>query len=153
MSSSLRHPALASAVFYRDPVAALDWLERAFGFERSMIITDSDGRLAHAEMTFGDSYLMVGAEWADYIASPEAVGGKNTQTVHVQLTDGIDAHCERARAAGAVILQEPQDEFYGDRTYRARDPERHVWTFGQTVRHVSREEAEAASNLKIEGWR
>jgi hypothetical protein len=44
------------------------------------------------------------------------------------------------------------DQFYGDRTYRARDPEGHVWTFGQTVRHVSREEAEKESGLKIEGW-
>jgi uncharacterized glyoxalase superfamily protein PhnB len=50
-----------------------------------------------------------------------------------------------------VILQEPTDQFYGDRTYRARDPEGHVWTFGQTVRHVSGEEAEKESGLKIEG--
>jgi hypothetical protein len=49
-----------------------------------------------------------------------------------------------------VILQEPSDQFYGDRTYQARDPERHVWTFGQTVRRVSREEAERSSGLKIE---
>ena len=51
-----------------------------------------------------------------------------------------------------MILQEPTDQFYGDRTYRARDPEGHVWTFGQTVRHVSREEAEKESGLKIGGW-
>lgn len=57
-----------------------------------------------------------------------------------------------APAAGATILTEPEDQFYGDRTYRARDPEGHVWTFAQTVRRVSREEAEAASGLKIEGW-
>jgi uncharacterized glyoxalase superfamily protein PhnB len=153
MNSPRPQPALASAVFYRDPLAALDWLERAFGFTRGMVITDAAGHLAHAELRFGDSYLMIGAEWADYIASPASVGGKNTQCVHVQLTDDIDAHCARARAAGAVIVQEPKDEFYGDRTYRARDPEQHVWTFGQTVRAVSREEAEAASGLTIEGWR
>jgi len=50
-----------------------------------------------------------------------------------------------------VILQEPTDQLYGDRTYRARDPEGHVWTFGQTVRR-SREEAEEASGLTIQGW-
>jgi hypothetical protein len=44
------------------------------------------------------------------------------------------------------------DQFYGDRTYRARDPEGHVWTFAQTVRHVSREEAEKESGRKIDGW-
>jgi uncharacterized glyoxalase superfamily protein PhnB len=147
-----RRPSLGSGVFYRDPWAALDWLEKAFGFERSMVISDQDGRLAHAEMRFGDGYIMVGSEWAEFIASPASVGGKNTQSIHAQLQDGIDAHCERARAAGAAILQEPADQFYGDRTYRARDLEGHVWTFAQTVRYVSRQEAERASGLKIEGW-
>lgn len=60
---------------------------------------------------------------------------------------------ERAKSVGAEILQTPKDEFYGDRTYRARDPEGHVWTFGQTVNDVSREEAEQASGLTTEGWR
>jgi uncharacterized glyoxalase superfamily protein PhnB len=149
-----RRPALTAGVFYENPCAALDWLEKAFGFERSMIIADKDGKLAHSEMRFGDSLLYVGSEWAEFIASPGSVGGRNTQMVHVHLADGIDAHCSRARAAGAVILQEPIDQFYGDRTYRTRDPEGHVWTFGQIVRLVSREEAETASGLKIkaEGW-
>ena len=152
MEDPFRRPSFGSAVSYRDPWAALDWLEKAFGFERSMVITDKDGRLAHSEMKFGDGYLMVGSEWADFVASPASVGGKNTQSIHVQLQDGIDAHCERARAAGAAILMEPADQFYGDRTYRARDLEGHVWTFAQTVRSVTREEAERASGLKIEGW-
>jgi uncharacterized glyoxalase superfamily protein PhnB len=152
MEDAFRRPSFGSAVSYRDPRAALDWIEKAFGFERSMVITDKDGRLAHSEMKFGDGYLMVGSEWADFVASPASVGGKNTQSIHVQLQDGIDTHCERARAAGAAILMEPADQFYGDRTYRARDLEGHVWTFAQTVRSVTREEAERASGLKIEGW-
>jgi uncharacterized glyoxalase superfamily protein PhnB len=99
-----------------------------------------------------DGYIMVGSEWADFIASPASVGGKNTQTIHVHLNEGIDAHCERARAAGATIIREPADQFYGDRSYMAKDPEGHVWSFAQTVRYVTREEAEKASRLKIEGW-
>jgi uncharacterized glyoxalase superfamily protein PhnB len=152
MRDPFRRPSLAAAVFYRDPWSALDWLEKAFGFERSMVISEKDGGFGHAEMRFGEGYIMVGSEWADFVASPVSVGGKNTQSIHVQLSDGIDAHCERAKAAGAEILTAPTDQFYGDRTYRARDPEGHVWTFAQTVRHVSREEAERASGLKIEGW-
>jgi uncharacterized glyoxalase superfamily protein PhnB len=70
----------------------------------------------------------------------------------VQLRDGIDAHCARAHAAGAVITREPEDQFSGDRVYAARDPEGHVWSFGQTLRQVSREEAEQATGLKIDGW-
>ncbi|CAG9176177.1 hypothetical protein LMG23992_03146 [Cupriavidus laharis] len=152
MEDPFRRTTLGAAVFYKEPLGALDWLEKAFGFTRTMVITDDQGRLAHAEMRFGDSYLMVGSEWADYTASPASVNGKNTQSIHVHLEDGLDAHCERARAAGAVIVREPEDQFYGDRVYTARDPEGHVWTFGQTVRRVSREEAEQASGLKIEGW-
>jgi uncharacterized glyoxalase superfamily protein PhnB len=71
---------------------------------------------------------------------------------HVHHYRGLDAQCERARAAGAVILMEPADQFYGDRTYMARDPEGHAWSFAQTVRYVTREEAEKASGLKIDGW-
>jgi len=142
------------SVNYRDPNAALDWLERVFGFERFMVLSDDQGRVAHAEMSFqGRGQVMVGGDdWADYVASPAATGGRNTQRVHVLMADGLDAHCERARAAGAEILREPEDQFYGDRTYVARDLEGHVWAFAQPIRKVGREEAEAASGLKIEGW-
>jgi uncharacterized glyoxalase superfamily protein PhnB len=144
---------LVSAVFYQDPLTALDWLEQAFGFERSMVITDADGSLAHAEMKYAGGYLMVGGlGWSDFPASPKGLGGKTTQTVHVQLTDGLDVHCAHARGAGAVILREPSDEFYGDRVYSARDPEGHVWTFAQTVRAVSVADMEQATGLKIKVW-
>jgi uncharacterized glyoxalase superfamily protein PhnB len=56
----LRRPSLGSAVFYKDPFAAVDWLEKAFGFERTMLITDAEGRLGHCEMTCGDGYIMLG---------------------------------------------------------------------------------------------
>jgi len=99
---------------------------------------------------FDDSRVYVGAAWAAFIASPASLEGKNTQTIYVHLKDGIDAHCANPRTAGAMILQEPTDQFYGDRTYRARDPEGHVWTFKQTGRRVSRAQAEQESGLKIE---
>ncbi|ASL45796.1 hypothetical protein bAD24_III00270 [Burkholderia sp. AD24] len=152
MSGSFERPSLGASVYYKDAFAALDWLEKAFGFERQMVITDNDGQLAHSEMRFGDSYVMICREWSEDAASPASIGGKNTQSVHVQLRDGIDEHCARACAAGAVITRELADQFYGDRVYVARDPEGHVWSFGQTVRAVSREEAERESGLKIEGW-
>jgi uncharacterized glyoxalase superfamily protein PhnB len=145
-----------SALIYQDPLAALKWLERAFGFETSMLIMGRSGVYRadefHAEMRFGDGVVMVGGEWTKGYKSPKSARGIMTQTVHVHLDEDIDAHCERARAAGATILAEPSDQFYGDRTYRAADLEGHIWSFGQTVRQVSREEAETASGLKIEGW-
>ncbi|AZO56587.1 MULTISPECIES: VOC family protein [unclassified Mesorhizobium] len=147
-----KHPVLGSGVFYRDPRAALNWLEAAFGFEPSMVVSDTGGKLMHAEMRFGDGCIIVDSEWADHVASPASVGGKNTQSVYIRLKDGLDAHCEQARAAGAAIIQEPADQFYGERQYRARDPEGHVWTFTQPIRSVSREEAERLGGLRIEGW-
>ena len=142
-----------SALFYQDPKAALAWLEKAFGFELVMLLEDADGAVAHSQMEFGDSYIMVGQEWSDDHKSPRSIGGKNTQTVHIQIDGDLDAHCERARSAGAEIIAEPETQFYGDRTYRCRDLEGHIWTVSQTVASVSREEAEAASGLKITGWR
>ena len=136
MSDEPAPPYLAAAVFYQDPKAALVWLEEAFGFEPSMVILDQQGELAHAEMRFGQSLLMVGSEWSERHRSPRSVAGTNTQTVHVQLTSGLDAHCEGARKAGAVILADPENQFYGDRTYRALDPEGHIWTFAQTVEEM-----------------
>ena len=103
-------------------------------------------------MRFGDCTIIVDSEWSDYVASPASVSGKNTQSVYVRLKDGLDAHCEQARAAGADIIQEPMDQFYGERQYRARHPEGHVWTFTQPIRCVSREEAERLSGLSIDGW-
>jgi uncharacterized glyoxalase superfamily protein PhnB len=145
--------ALTSALCYRDPKAALKFLEAAFGFDLAMLIEDAEGNLAHAEMKFGDSLIMVGTEWTDKHKSPASIDGFNTQTVHIHLEGDIDAHCERARAAGAEILMEPADQFYGDRTYRCRDPEGHFWTVGAPVRTVTQDEAEAESGLKVvEGW-
>lgn len=145
-------PALISAVFYRDPRAALRFLEDAFGFELFMLIEDGEGNLVHSEMRFGNAAIMIGTEWSDDYKSPASIGGKVTQAVHIHIQTDVDAHCERARAAGMEIVMAPATQFYGDRTYRARDPEGHIWTVAQTVAAVSREEAEAATGLKIEGW-
>lgn len=103
-------------------------------------------------MSFGDGYVMVGQEWSDDYRSPASLGGRNTQAVSILIDADLDAHCERARAAGAEIVAPPETQFYGDRTYRCRDPEGHIWTVSQTVMQVTREEAEAASGLKITGW-
>ncbi len=141
-----------SALFYQDPKAALAWLEKVFGFELAMLLEDAEGNLVHSQMTFGDGYVMIGQEWSADHKSPKSVGGKNTQTVSIEIETDIDAHFERAKAAGAVIDAAPETQFYGDRTYRCRDLEGHIWTVSQNVKTVSREEAEAMTGLKITGW-
>jgi len=143
---------LISALSYKDPRAALAWLEKAFGFEITMLIEDGEGNIAHSEMRFGNSAVMVGSEWSADHKSPKSLGAKNTQSIHIQIETDVDAHCEHARAAGAEITVEPANQFYGARSYRCRDLEGHIWTVGQTVATVSREEAEKVSGLKITGW-
>lgn len=151
--STWQQPTFGSAVFYRDPFAALDWLEKAFGFKRQFIVTTPDGKLAHAEMRFGEGFVMIGGGWPGMpYASPADAQGKNTQTVHVLIKSDIDEHYQHALAAGAKVVREIADQFYGDRVYVVSDPEGHVWSFGQPVRKVTREEAEQASGMKIEGW-
>jgi len=150
MSEYDRPKGLSSAVCYVDPKKAYRWLEEAFGFEPLMVLLDENDNIAHSEMKYGESVVMVGNEWSDDHRSPKNISGKNTQTVHVQLArgDDIDAHCERARKAGAEILQEPSTQFYGDRTYRARDGEGHIWTFAVTVQETTPEDWERETGLK-----
>ena len=150
MSDDVYRPkGLSSALCYQDPKTIYRWLEDAFGFEPLFVLLDADGNLGHSEMTYGDSVVMVGSEWSADHKSPKSIGGTNTQTVHVQLAEGddIDAHCEQARKAGAVIEGEPETQFYGDRTYRARDPEGHLWTFGVTMQKMKPEEWDAAGGF------
>ena len=149
MPDLYRPKGLSSALCYQDPKAAYRWLEDAFGFEPFFVILDADGNLAHSEMIYGESIIMIGNEWSSDHKSPKGTGGKNTQTVHVQLAVGedIDAHCQQARGAGADILQEPETQFYGDRAYRAKDPEGHIWTFGVTVQRKTPAEWDQASGL------
>jgi uncharacterized glyoxalase superfamily protein PhnB len=143
-------------VFYKDPMAALKWLEAAFGFETSLLVTDDAGRVGHAEMKYGDGHIGVGEEWgaAELIGpakmrSPSSLEGQGTQFVRIQLESGIDEHCAKAEEAGARITQRPADQFYGARVYRALDPEGHVWNFDQTIAEMSLADMEKASGLTL----
>ncbi len=143
-------PRIVPSLFYEDPVAALDFLEAAFGFEISMRITDDTGRIVHAEMIHGDGRIMLGqVGWAPFAKAPTQLDGANTQGVHLEVAD-VGAHCAQARKAGAEILMEPADQFYGDRTYRAVDCGGHHWSFSQHIRDVSVEEMKAATGLTID---
>jgi uncharacterized glyoxalase superfamily protein PhnB len=147
--------AVTPTVFYQRPKDALRWLETAFGFETNILVTDSEGNVAHAEMTAGGAEIGVGGEWSGEelggarMLSPRTAGGVCTQFIWITLPSDIDGHCERARSAGATIAQDPADQFYGDRTYRALDLEGHVWCFRQRVRAVSDAEMEAATGLTV----
>lgn len=147
---------LIPTLYYRDPIAAIRWLEQAFGFELNSLVTDAAGRLGHSEMSYRGAVLAVHAEFASeallgpaQMKSPASMACGNSQFVRVAVEGDVDAHCERARKAGARITQEPLNEFYGERIYRALDLEGHVWVFTQPLAEVSIAEMEEATGLKF----
>ena len=126
-------PRLAPHLFYNDVGAALDWLEKAFGFKVRNRIVDKTGVVVHGELEIADALVMLGltAEHAHW-ESPLSFGGKATQRLFIYIED-VDAHFQRARAAGAYIHMEPTDQWHGDRVYEAVDPEGHRWKFAQPI--------------------
>jgi uncharacterized glyoxalase superfamily protein PhnB len=118
---------------YRDAVAAIDWLEKAFGFQRRTVVPNPDGTIAHAELVQDGGTIMLGT-WRDDVfryKTPRDTGGV-TQAIYVYVAD-IDAHFARAKAAGAEIVFALKETDYGSREYSARDLEEHLWHFGTYV--------------------
>ena len=116
-------------LLYEDADAALDFLSRAFGFEETTRNTSPDGRVSHAEMRYRGGEIHLGQPSPP--SGPRKYGG-TTVLLYVDVDD-VDAHCARARAAGAEILDEPEDQDYGARRYHCRDLEGHSWYFAQLL--------------------
>ncbi len=142
-------PSVSPLLFYRDAKAALAFLEAAFGFETRLLVDDGKGGVIHSETWMGDGMVMVSGPPFDKWASPHDLGGRRTGSVHIQLRDGIDAVCERARAAGARIEREPADQAYGDRSFTCLDLEGQSWSFGQTITVMTTEEVAQATGHEI----
>ena len=127
---------------YRDPSAAIEFLERAFGFETKERHDNPDGSVAHCELAFGDVVVMVGTGPADLQDVPDDF---RAARVGVYLTvQDLELHYERARAAGAEMVRELQDTEYGSREYTARDAEGIHWHFGTYVPQAAAATPESA---------
>jgi uncharacterized glyoxalase superfamily protein PhnB len=123
-------PSVIPCLRYRDAAAAIAFLRNAFGFAEHAVYPGEGGRIEHAELTFGNGMVMIGSGKADGLGwRSVAEAGGFTQANYV-IVDDVDAHCVRAREAGARIEQEPRNEGYGGRGYAARDPEDNLWYFG-----------------------
>jgi uncharacterized glyoxalase superfamily protein PhnB len=128
-------PTICPALRYADARGAVEQLTEAFGFGRSALYEDEAGTVLHAELSYGNGLVMLGAEREPSADDPEggafsrAMANAGASAIYVVVED-VDAHCMRARAAGARILQEPRDPEYGGRQYMAADLEGNVWTFG-----------------------
>jgi uncharacterized glyoxalase superfamily protein PhnB len=141
-------PRISSSLYYQDASKMIDWLCEAFGFELRLKVEGDNGRVEHSELTFGEGVIMVGSErlgaqerWGVDLKSPKSLGGANTQGMLVYVDD-VDAHCARAKAAGAVIADAPAvhdygEDYWADRSYGVLDPEGHLWWFTQRLRNPS----------------
>lgn len=129
------HLPLVPYLYYENPGAAIRWLCDVFGCTERFRLTTRSGAVAHAEVEIGGGVVIVGNVGIRNRDRPSTV----RSSVYVFVAD-VDAHCERARQAGAEIVEPPRDQPFGDRIYLAKDSEGHEWYFAQHVRDVSIEE-------------
>lgn len=117
---------------YRNARAMIAWLGEVIGFEPHLVVDDSQGGVAHAQLTLGAGMVMLGDARDDEfgrLQKPPLDFGATTQSPYVIVAD-VDAVAEKARRAGAEIVTEPQDQEYGGRLCSFRDPEGHLWNVG-----------------------
>jgi uncharacterized glyoxalase superfamily protein PhnB len=115
-------------LIYPDVRQAVEWLTRAFGFEERLQI----GENHRSQMKVGDGAVILGDVRG--IRRPPRPG-EVTQSVMIRV-DNAKGHCERARANGARIIDEPTDHAYGERQYTAEDFAGHQWTFSETLADI-----------------
>ncbi len=120
---------------YRDCLKAIDWLVDVFGFEKQAVYEGPNGTVGHAQLTFGNGMIMLGSAsnggpWQELGAQPDEIGGRNTAIISLLVTDAAPLY-ERARAAGAEIVQELAEMPYGGKAFGCRDLEGHLWSVGE----------------------
>lgn len=118
---------------YRNVADALAWLTKAFGFVEHYRFGEPGGRVNGAQMHLGDAWIMLNSARAGS-ASP-AQAGHQTQSLTV-FVDDVDAHFERAKLAGAKIVEDLHETAYGERQYGVEDLEGHHWLFSRHARDV-----------------
>lgn len=134
MTTDAPRPSLAPYLFYADVARAARFLTDAFGFRVTFESPDPRGGLAHAQLAHGSALVMLGHAGEGglgLVKRADALGALHAG-VYV-FVDDVDAHCARARAAGAKILLEPADQPWGDRMYCATDPEGQFWMFARRL--------------------
>ena len=118
---------------YRDAPAAIEWLGTTLGFETQLVVSNDDGTVAHAQLSFGNSMIMLGSvfdtEYGRLMKQPAEIGNFVTQSTYL-VVNNADLVYGRALEAGAKILLDIKDEEYGGRGFTCRDPEGHVWSIG-----------------------
>ncbi|MET7639935.1 VOC family protein [Streptomyces sp. NPDC005438] len=121
-------PTFSPTLLYRDAHAAIRQLTEAFGFRASAVYEDEDGRVLHAQLTYGNGVVMLGSHGREGLFA-RLMRDAGPTGVYVVVED-VDDHHRRASAHGVEVLMPPTDQDYGSRDYLARDLEGNVWSFG-----------------------
>ena len=123
----------------KDAVNAIEFYKKAFGATELMRLADPSGKIGHAEIKIGDSHLMIADEFPEMnFRSPQSLGGSPV-SIFLYVED-VDAMANQAVAAGAKVVREVKDQFYGDRSGTLEDPYGHVWNIATHKEDVSMEE-------------
>ncbi|MEO5733562.1 MAG: VOC family protein [Rubrivivax sp.] len=129
------HATVIPCLRYRDAPKAIDWLCSVFGFQKHLVVSNDDGTIAHAQLSFGSGMVMLGSvskletEFDRLTTQPDEIGGMETQRPCLVVTDA-NVVTQRAKAAGARIDIEIKEEAYGGRGFSCRDLEGHLWNIG-----------------------
>lgn len=113
---------------------AVEWLCKAFGFEKRVIFEDASGEVIHGELSYGNGMIMIGTtgnvtEFGKHMRQPRETGGGQTMCAYLIVEDP-DAHHARAVAEGARVILDLKTEDYGGKSYSCLDPEGFLWSFG-----------------------
>ena len=130
------YPVLSSVTVLDDCARAIDWYKKVLGARQRLRLDLPGGLIAHCELGFGDSVLMLGSPMPPQFPSKKACLG-----IYVKDCDAI---YRQALSGGARSMQEPTDQFYGDRTARFEDPFGNEWSVMTHVKDVSEREMKAA---------
>jgi PhnB protein len=139
-------PAVIPHLVVGDAPAAIDFYVKAFGAEELGRVPRPDGKLIHAALRINGFTVMLNDDFPEVCGgksmTPTSLGGTPV-TIHLTVDD-VDTKFQRAVDAGATVVAELTDQFWGDRYGVVADPFGHHWSMGQPVREVSMEEIQSA---------
>ena len=134
----------------RDAARAIEFYAKAFGATEKFRLTEPGGRIGHAELSLGNTTLMLSDEYPEFaILGPASIGGTSF-TLHLHVDDA-DALIRRAVEAGATIVRPASDQFYGERSGTVRDPFGHEWNIGHEIERVTPQEMQRRYDEMMKG--
>ena len=147
-----RQKSVVPALRYRDLGAAVVWLCKAFDFQKRNILANENGEVIYAELSFGDSMIMLGSMHDENVGKllkqPDEIGGAETQTCYL-LVDNVKDLYERVKAAGADFVSVIAHDENGALSFGCRDLEGHIWFFGGHAPRAPQEKRRPASRYWI----